>query len=1134
MPQIRTGARRSRPTQGLRWAAPPSRKSELPQETLELSSETLSLATQPKPEPGWGRRLAKIGLGALSLSGSIAGVGTGLAVMTNYEVVQEAFTQTGPVYGFARDLNASQTSPEVAEPTMVNVSPNGDISRLQNHLDVTTTETSLTANLEGEKAQAVLNTLRQSQKVQTALNGELAEVQVKINQKLRELNIKPGEALLEARIPFPTGEGSLIQLGQLDIPVGLNQLEMEELPLVLKYELDTLDSGVQVELQPTEVERAPLPQGVRSGLHLVSARAEASHPDLTQTRFSGRVKLALDDGSATRRALEKTHDPARRALLESRLERIERLQGAIEAQNLGPLLDFALGHRELTFDGHLAGPGENMGQGEVHAWLVPDQDGDQRADVRLASKLELPVLQVVQYQAEEVNHAATRESGLAGRLQDEISARIETAAKKALPSVLDGLRGTIDGEVRKAIEKELVKAEGDLNRILDETLDSVAISTQGVGLDLSTLDVERGSSNLKASLRSTEGTLRETLGPRVTVRKRPHNEEETPVLEMEPMVLVPASDSSAIALKAGEPTIVVPGASARRFLGSILENPETQAAFDSLTLGARQQLGEKASNLPGLSGSIHLDVEIPFPSRANVASPLGPIPQMEAKNVPLRADYEVDSLGIDLKLQARLRNVDQAVRPRELGEDAVFLGAISVASEPFTSEVNGRVGVQKLETEGGAPWAETALDEAFLGQNFDFETEVSLDETEAMFYLWLGPDTNGDGRADVAISHRTLNTGAEGVAVTVKSVNSEQGELALSSRLGGRLNGIVNRVVQTQIQQSAEKLRGVISTVLENEVDGLLEKGSDKIGDLLNERLPGMYQKLENLEVPLPRELAPGGNLDVGLNELTVSGDSLIVSYGDQRTAELLRGTEPAGIQARELAPGELVVSLPGELVNRLVADQAVGGPMDWNSVLNQAVKGSGVLKSLKLATDQDGVPLSPSLKMVDGQPTLSLAVDGQTNGLATPVTAGARKLPGFLGDGLGWLTEHTAGALLGSRLRGEVQVPVEFALESGALEIHPGEARLVEPEAGTKRRLEDYLPTRALSSLITDALARSLGPKVVNKMLSQVEPTVDPSALGLQWSRIEAEGEDGQAPTLLVGVSAAPNMPNLLVGTPQ
>lgn len=1123
------------PGKGLRWSAPPSRSTtEFPQETLQLSSSTLDSAVTPSSQPGWGRRLAKIGFGALSLSGSVAGAGAGIAVMTNYEVVQEAFTQSQPVYGFARDLNQAQGEVEAFSPTLVDVRPDGDISRLQDHLMVSTTETSLTANLSSQKAQAVLNTIRQSDKVQSALRGELAEVQVKINLKLRELNIKPGEALLEARVPFPTGEGSLLQLGQLDIPVGLRKLELEELPLVLSYELDTLDSGVQVELLPTEVERAPLPEGVTSGLHLVSARAEASHPDLSQTRFSGRVKLELDDGSATRRALEKTQDPARRAVLQARLERIDRLQRTIEEQNLEPLLDFALGNRELSFDGHLAGPGESMGQGEVHAWLVPDQDGDRRADVRLASKLNLPVLEVVEYQAEEVVHAATRESGLAGRLQDEISERIETAARGAIPRVLDGLRGTIDAEVRKAIEKELVKAEGDLNRILDETLESVETSTQGVGLDLRTLDVEQGSSNLKASVKSTEGTLKETLGPRVTVRHRPHDEEDSIPLEQELMVLVPTSDNSAVQIRADEPTIVIPGASARRFLGSILENPETQSAFDNLTLGARQQLGEKASNIPGLSGSIHLDVEIPFPTLQSVRSPLGPIPQLAPKNVPLRADYEVDSLGIDLQLQARLVEVDEAVKPRELGEDGIFLGAISVASQPFTSEVNGRVGVHKLSTEGGAAWAETALDEAFLGQNFDFQTEVSLAETEAMFYLWLGPDTNGDGRADVAISHHTLETGAEGVAVTVKSVNSEQGELELSSRLGGRLNGIVNRVVQTQIEQSAEKLRGVVSSLLESKVDGLLGKGSDVIEDTLNERLPELYGRLENLEVPLPSELAPGGNLDVGLNELTVSGDSLIVSYGDQRTAELLQGAASPVLRARELAPGELMVSVPGELVNRLVADQAVGGPMDWNSVLNQAVKGSGVLKSLKLAEDRDGKPLSPSLKMVDGQPTLSLAVDAQTNGLATPITAGARKLPGFLGDGLGWFTEHTAGAVLGSRLRAEIQVPLQFGLESGSLEVRPGEARLVEPAERGRRRLEDYLPTRALSSVITDALARSLGPKVVNKMLAQIEPTVDPAEFGLQWSRIEVEGEEGQAPTLVVGVSAASNMPTLLVGSPE
>ena len=1115
----------------LTYASPPAVKKQAQEVSEPEIQDTVKLAKAKPQKTSFLRKLAKMGLTTLQLSGAVGGAGVGVAVATNYEVVQEAMDQKNPVYGYAKKLNLEKETAVVRQ-TVVDVTPeNVDLNKLQNHLDIKSTPESMTATLEAEKAQALLNTVLQSEKVQVPLKRELAKLETKINQKLSDIHIKPGEALFEANIPFPSGEGSLLQIAGRDIPVGMRKLKLEEIPLVLKHNFNRFDTGVEVELNPAKVDKAPLPQGESVGLHLLSARAKASNPDLANTEFSGSIRLEVDDGSATRRALKKTQDPARRKLLQERLVRIERLKELVGEQELDGLIDFALGHRELSFKGHLGGEGKGMGDAKVHAWLTPDEDGDGHAEVKLSSEIKTPGLSTIEFAPEKMEHVATRETGLKGRLQDKISGKIEEKAFEAAPGILEGLRGTIDGEIRKVLAEELAKGQLEVDALLDGTLDVVSQSTEGVGLELTHLDVQEKSGGLRASVRSTNGrTLKEALGPKATVRMQTEQEKEIVAPEMLPMVGITNSDSTMIAVQSNQASIVIPGSNARKFLSSVLANPETQKAFDSLTLSPREQIAEKASALPGLSGSVYIDVELPFPGNENIKSPLGPIPTLSHKNVPIEAKYKVNEFGLDVAVDAKLLDVKEAARPKAAEKDGVFIGAIGISTRPMTTKLDGSVEVQKHDTDGGAPWAEEALDEAFEQQNFDFSTEVSLDSTEAIFYLWLTPDSNGDGRADVAIGHRTVKTGADGAKVKIASVNSNQGKLDLSSRLGGRLNGIVNRVVTEQIEKSSDGLTKTISKLLESKVDGLLGQGSEKVSDAINEKLPGFYDKLENVEVGLPKKLSPEGNLNLGLKELEVKGDSLVLNYGDERVGELLAGNLSPTVSNQKAEDGELLLSLPGDIFNRLVEDKRDGGPMDWDPLLNELVDDSGIIKKLKLATNKEGDPMSPELKIVDGKPVLSLSIDAQTNGIGSPVSMGAKKLPGFLGDGLGWVADNTVGAVLGSRLRTEIQVPIEFNIKDGVLQVTPGDADFVKPAEKGKKSIADFIPTRALSGVVTKGLANAFGPKAINKLLDEVSPTVNPGEYGLDWSRVNITADENGSPLITVGVKANDDLPNLLL----
>lgn len=228
------------------------------------------------------------------------------------------------------------------------------------------------------------------------------------------------------------------------------------------------------------------------------------------------------------------------------------------------------------------------------------------------------------------------------------------------------------------------------------------------------------------------------------------------------------------------------------------------------------------------------------------------------------------------------------------------------------------------------------------------------------------------------------------------------------------------------------------------------------------------------------------------------------------------------------MAPGELRAHVPGVVFNRLLEDTSQGGPLDWNNILEKAADDSSAIKKLELAKNDQGETISPHIRVIDGMPTLTIQLDGDTNGIASPVSGAARLLPGFVGDGLGWLTDNTVGAVLGSRLQTEVQVPLDFGVQDGQLKIKTGEVKFASPE-DVDIDFVDILPTRLLSGLITDGVASAFGPDAVNEMLQKQNIGADLSQFGLQWTRVDVQGNEGEAPNLTVGVTLGENLPDMI-----
>ncbi|MCA9780692.1 MAG: hypothetical protein KC800_28415, partial [Candidatus Eremiobacteraeota bacterium] len=748
----------------------PTSESAAPADSVDIVSEAQVSKADKKPRKSFGRHLLeKTLMGGMALT-TIAGALGGIGVATNYDVLKEAANQETPVTLFKVDKGEQSKGVGGSGQTLVDVTPDGEIDLSK--VGVEMGPGGITARVEARTAQGIVNQYRESELVQTQMGKQLVRAEGEINAALKHIKVPAGEALLNARVPFPSAEGSLLQVGGVDLPIGVRKLAMEELPLVLNYEVDPVDTGLEARLSPVEVESAALPGGASKGLHLGAVRAEVNHGESTKIPISGRVKLSFDDGAATRKALEKTSDPGERAALNRRLEQIERIQKLAGDQGLDSVMDFLGENREVEFQGHLEGPGGKLADGTVHVWMTPDKDQDQRGDIQLSGDLYTASLEQMQFTPTRLRHKETersKEGGIGGFLERKITDQVETAAKKAVPGVMGGIRAVVQQKIQERFQAELGRVEEQVDTMFDQTLDAAQKSGRGIDLDLQQLDVDARTGDLIGRLSSDKD-----LTPKISLGAEgaPMSQKSAKTEDSQESRLVSVSGESTVAVDYSKPSVVIPGSSARRFLSELIKQPELQDAFQELSAGPKAQVQERARNIEGPSGSVQVSAEIPFVSNRNVESPLGPIPELTKKTVPFTADYQLDNFGVDLDLDIQPVEVKEAVRPEGVNENGVFIGAVQVRTGKTTADVGGRVQIAKGETDGGPEWAERVLDSAFEDQSFAFKSQVSVGETDSLFYLWAVPDHTGDGKADVAVAYRSLKTGAEDLKVDMQEVKS--------------------------------------------------------------------------------------------------------------------------------------------------------------------------------------------------------------------------------------------------------------------------------------------------------------------------------------------------------------------------
>lgn len=1058
---------------------------------LGRQPESAAPETPQKKKGLTGRLIKGSVLTTLSAAQGIAAVG-GLVALSNADVIREALRSDQLVTVVGTE-ESPQTEPqsfaEVMNQTL-------SFEQAPSTIQVSQGEHHLEARLGLEDAKALVNGAHRTDFVRGQVAEQLAKAESTVNQRLQNLEVPAGEVLLNVRTPLPTGSRSLIQLGDFDLPTGLKSLQMEDIPLVAGYEVNPVTTGLQVSMTPVEVDRAPLPPNAEHSLHLGAVRAEVKHPSECKIPVSGRIKVRLDDGSATRRALEEATDPQVKAELEARLVRIEQ----VKSQGLGSLLG-SDAQAELEFAGCLESPQSRMADGLIHVWLSPDHDQDQRADIRLTGDLHTASLDALQLRLDKVQLVQDQQqlSAMAGFVSGQVNSALEGVTKKMAPLLMDGVRDTVKDEIDRRFGEELKEVENELDADFDKTLDQAQLGLAGGGLRLESLDIDGKSQQLVARVHSDKA-VSELVAPKI------HQGEQSSPAPSGRLVRIKTTEAQH--LKSSQSQVIIPGSTAREFFGNLIQSPNVRAAFATLTDSAKKEVEANVSRVEGPSGRLGLDLEVPFPTQQTLETPFGELPTLGQKKIPLTADYRVQDLAVDLNLSIEPVEVKEAVQPPEAEKAGVFLGALRVKNGALSTPVAGSVHLQKGKTSGGAAWAEEALEEALGDQRFDFKGQVATGEMETLFYLWAVPDQNGDHKPDIAVAHRAIKTGAEGFSAQLDSVSARQGknDSALKRAMG--------EVIKEQMKDSAESLTGTLSSMFSRQLEERLREGDGLLAGEVNGELMKLYPQYEKVEVPLPG----GRQYSMGLGSIQVGQDHFVANY----TAPGFKAESNGSLDA-QVAPGQIGVQIPGGLLEKLLVDSSEGGPMDWNALLAEAAKDSSAIKELRLAQDENGRVISPKLEYQNGKPVISMKLSGDSNGVATPVSGVARLLPGALGRGAGWLMDNTVGEVLGGRVHTEVRVPLNFRVAGGKLDIAPGDVEFRTPDELGDFDLIDILPTRLLSSVIVDGVGKLMGPAMVDEALEQnginkeVSELTDLSSFGLEWTDVQVNGRDGGKPDIVV-----------------
>ncbi len=891
------------------------------------------------------------------------------------------------------------------------------------------------------------------------------------------------------------------------------------MPLALHYQLDALPEGLQAQLRLADVERAPAP--LEGGLFLGAVDVSLSGPP--EALLTGSVGLGLDwDGEHARQKVP-VEDPQ----LHRQLEQGQRLWDLAEQQGFGHLAESALTDHTVRFEASLNNPDPLLHQTTLHLWAVPDQDGDGLADIRVTERADSSGLGDVSARLERVQTDQPTETRgwVGGLLHAQVGRLLRMSFQQEFPALFGEVKEAVSEELAFKLRSEAAGLEADLN----EQARSGRQALADFGLPVEQLDLQEGQLLARAQLESLVPTVKPFDSAQATFLPTPPRPET---------VASKGSSSESMTWPDRGAQMVIPGSTVRGFLKLLQEDPATSQLIQGSLDEASRSIARELKTVAIDPGQVLLDLEAPLPlGQEKLAIGGGELGNLERHQVPLAVGYELEPFQPGLWSRARLVESSRAVAPPR--QDGIFLGTVRLevgtqedvevagrlelgldldgkaTARELNQEELGSARAQRLQQRLGESRelaeklqghpAGGLLKDAFEGQSVAFSAQVRSGEEPLVtgdFFFWAIPDRDGDGKADLAVTHLLNTSGLSQLEVGLATLSRPGQAPEHDWELSAHLNQAVSAAFQAGIREALPEVVADLREVVASQVKGEARERTPQVEAEVNQMLGRFYRGLDDLVLPT-EPLAPG-EMTLELARLDVHRDDLVVHYQPE-------GSSSSTLRADrvEVEDGQVGIRVPGPALANILQDQSRGGLVDW----------SEHLEGVELAKDRHGQTLYPSLVMRDGRPTFELTVSSSALG-SNPFSGfkrvgqeGITALPGAL-------LNLVTGPVLGSEVDARVQIPLGLSAPDGQLKIDP-DVEGIQLGASFGRSGDfnplDLIPTRLLSNFIHQEALEVFGPEVLASELRERGLQADLSDLGVRWEGVEARGEEGHPPDLVL-----------------
>ncbi|MBM3461037.1 MAG: hypothetical protein FJX76_02950 [Armatimonadetes bacterium] len=671
--------------------------------------------------------------------------------------------------------------------------------------------------------------------------------------------------------------------------------------------------------------------------------------------------------------------------------------------------------------------------------------------------------------------------------------------------------------------------------------------------------------------------------------------------------------------------VIVPGGTMQQ----VTRQLQSSEAIQQKISETQELIEAKLRTLPPIDSQVLIDIHAPLPTSdrsllhvGSVDLPSAGLGALQTEKIPVAVDAHVQPRGVPVRVEICR---DQAAEPPANGPaGAVYLGSFrtcvyaETASVHIDGEVSlnsdfdgrgaeqarekwlqhandrdaGRAAVAKrnlqeleqrktqgarlnrLGSERGFGWL---LHSVLDHQGVKFSREVPLQKdkplVEGTHHLWLGPDKNHDGRADIVVTEQLTTPGVDALKIEGREMQPNS-EVHFESGLTSWCVETLHGQVEDQLQAEVEKRIGAFSRELPERVRGLVQSAwsdaAKQVEKIADAQLQEFYKNKTSSQLQLNDQRVPRP-IGVALGNLLPTGDGSLGAAVELSTPTA-KNVGDASIYLRHpnLIPESVrkgpgaVVAVSGDTLNAAMRDTSEGGNVDWRGMLGDIAAKKG-LKSLQFNKDAQGRMLTPRLAWHDGKPHVDFEVTAEVGGFkpvgtatglvtgatglidggAAEVQKGLKEVAGVPGEVVGtvvrapfWLidkivggardvVDNTVGVVVdalpeaGTRpvVNVKMSVPIDLKVNDGVLTVAPS-ANGLKVTGGHGKSDALVLPTNVIQSLIAQSVAESDGGRQdVGGGLNALQIPVDLQAKGLRFEAAAA-AQSNTVPDFFVRVT--------------